>query len=369
MKKLFLLLMIFLTINTYSQVSVTPASGGINISGTRAENGTPGNIWTTLGNIVITESANSDFATGTNVTLILTAPANWKFNSATAPTATVSSTGRPNVEVVGVVVSTADITLTLTVTQTNKNDVVTISGIQVMAIDGSVNTQVNILRTGGTATINGITSTTNFGTLSSDGVLPVELSSFSASVVDNAVKLNWKTETEVNNYGFEIHRTTSPLPSPYQGEGGVAGRGWEKIGFVNGNGNSNSPKSYSFTDTDVLSGKYSYRLKQIDNDGQFEYSKTIEVDLGAPSKFELAQNFPNPFNPETSISFTLPVAGSVKLTVYNLLGQEVQSLVNEYKEAGTHIINFNASEFNSGVYIYKLVANGVTQTRKMTLIK
>ena len=144
---------------------------------------------------------------------------------------------------------------------------------------------------------------------------------------------------------------------------------WEKIGFVNGNGNSNSPKSYSYEDKNVTAGKYSYRLKQIDNDGQFEYSKTIEVDFGTPGKFELAQNFPNPFNPETAIRFTLPAASSVKLTVFNLLGQEVKLLVNEYKEAGTHIINFNASDFNSGVYIYRLETNGVTQTRKMTLIK
>ncbi len=197
--------------------------------------------------------------------------------------------------------------------------------------------------------------------------LPVELSSFSASVVGNAVKLNWRTETEVNNYGFEVERNT-PINPLSRGE--AEGRGvWERIGFVDGNGNSNSPKTYSFTDNNVLSGKYNYRLKQIDNDGKYEYSKTIEVDLGSPSKFELAQNFPNPFNPETAIRFTLPNAGNVRLTIYNLLGQEVHSLVNEYKEAGTHIINFNASDFNSGVYIYKLEANGITQTRKMTLIK
>ncbi len=213
-------------------------------------------------------------------------------------------------------------------------------------------------------------------TFTTNNPLPVELSSFSASVIGNAVKLNWRTETEINNYGFDIERSL-PQPLPKEGAFGTPlplGKGqgdglWTKIGFVNGNGNSNSPKSYTFTDTDVLSGKYSYRLKQIDNDGQFEYSKTIEVDLGTPTKFELAQNFPNPFNPETAIRFTLPTAGNVRLTIYNLLGQEVKSLVNAFKEAGTHIINFNASEFNSGVYIYKLEANGITQTRKMTLIK
>ena len=190
--------------------------------------------------------------------------------------------------------------------------------------------------------------------------LPVELSSFSASIIGSSVKLNWKTETEVNNYGFEVERA-SLSASPI--------RVWEKIGFVNGNGNSNSPKNYSYEDKNVTAGKYSYRLKQIDNDGQFEYSKAIEVDLGAPNKFELSQNYPNPFNPTTTIKFSLPEAGNVKLTLFNILGQEVKTLVNESKESGVHTINFNASELNSGIYIYKLESGSFTQTRKMTLVK
>jgi hypothetical protein len=192
-----------------------------------------------------------------------------------------------------------------------------------------------------------------------NGPLPVELSSFSASVVGNAVKLNWRTETEVNNYGFEIERYA--LSAERQA--------WEEIGFVNGNGNSNSPKSYFYEDKNVTAGKYSYRLKQIDNDGQFEYSKTIEVDLGAPKKFELSQNYPNPFNPTTTIRFNLPEAGNVKLTLFNILGQEIKTLVNEFKESGVHTINFDASELNSGMYIYKLEAGSFVQTRKMTLVK
>ncbi|MCU0344321.1 MAG: T9SS type A sorting domain-containing protein [Ignavibacterium sp.] len=189
--------------------------------------------------------------------------------------------------------------------------------------------------------------------------LPVELASFSASVVNNNVKLNWRTETEVNNYGFEILRYAQNDKAD----------GWEKIGFVNGNGNSNSPKSYSYEDKNVTAGKYSYRLKQIDNDGQFEYSKTIEVDLGAPKKFELSQNYPNPFNPTTTIKFNLPEAGNVKLTLFNILGQELKTLVNEFKESGVHTINFDASDLNSGMYIYKLEAGSFVQTRKMTLVK
>jgi hypothetical protein len=202
----------------------------------------------------------------------------------------------------------------------------------------------------------------------SEAPLPVELSSFSASVIGSMVKLNWVTATEINNYGFDVERT-SPFPSPYEGEGGEAGRGWEKIGFVNGNGNSNSTKSYSFVDDKIIAGKYSYRLKQIDNDGQFEYSKTIEVDLGAPKKFELSQNYPNPFNPATTIRFNLPEAANVKLTIFNLLGEQIKTLVNEFKEAGVHTINFNAENLNSGLYIYKLEAGSFIQTRKMTLVK
>ena len=200
-----------------------------------------------------------------------------------------------------------------------------------------------------------------------ENALPVELTSFSASTIGSSVKLSWNTATEINNYGFEIERASlsaSPLPV------------WEKIGFVNGNGNSNSPKDYSFVDDNVTAGKpayrtgrYSYRLKQIDNDGQFEYSKTIEVDMNGVKKFELSQNYPNPFNPATTISFNLPEAGNVKLTLFDILGQEIKTLVNEFKESGVHTINFNASELNSGMYIYKIESNGLTQTRKMTLIK
>jgi hypothetical protein len=197
--------------------------------------------------------------------------------------------------------------------------------------------------------------------------LPVELTTFSASVIGSNVKLNWQTATEVNNYGFEIERNT-PLNPLSRGE--VDGNGvWEKIGFVYGNGNSNSPKSYSFVDDNVFAGSYSYRLKQIDNDGQFEYSKVVEVSFMNPTEFSLAQNYPNPFNPTTTIQFTLPQAGNVKLTLFNLLGQKIKTLINEYKESGVHTLNFNASDLNSGLYIYKLEANGLVKTRKMTLVK
>ena len=195
----------------------------------------------------------------------------------------------------------------------------------------------------------------------SDTPLPVELSSFSATVLENGVKLNWRTETEVNNYGFEIHRAHTSTP--------LSVTEWDVLGFVEGSGNSNSPKNYSFIDGNVLAGKYSYRLKQIDNDGNFEYSKLIDVDLGSPIKFELSQNYPNPFNPVTTIQFSVPESGNVKLIVYNLLGEQVTELVNRIEEAGVYSINFNAENLNSGMYIYRMETNGFVQSKKMTLIK
>jgi hypothetical protein len=187
--------------------------------------------------------------------------------------------------------------------------------------------------------------------------LPVELSSFSASVTKTGVLLNWKTETEVNNYGFEIQRS------------GQTDK-WEALGFVEGHGNSNSPKEYNFKDSEINSaGTYSYRLKQIDNDGVYEFSKTIEVNFNVPSNFGLSQNYPNPFNPSTTISFNLPESGKVTLKIYNIIGKEIKTLVEGYREAGIHTFNFNAEGYPSGMYLYSLSTNGFTETKKMLFMK
>ena len=222
------------------------------------------------------------------------------------------------------------------------------------------------ISSGGTNNQGRLDYSTNIQFLGSNQLFPVELTSFSATTIGSSVKLSWQTATEINNFGFDVERKsnvkghTSTVLSVTD---------WEKIGFVNGNGNSNSTKDYSFVDDNVNAGTYSYRLKQIDNDGQFEYSKEVEIGLTAPDKFELSQNYPNPFNPSTTINYNLPEAANVKLIIYNILGQEVKTLVNGFKEAGVHTINFNASELNSGLYIYKIEAGSFTQTRKMTLIK
>jgi len=190
--------------------------------------------------------------------------------------------------------------------------------------------------------------------------LPVELSSFTAKASEDKVQLNWETKTEVNNFGFEVERTASVNNE---------NKTWQKIGFVEGNGNSNSPKEYSFLDKNVLSGNHSYRLKQIDTDGQFDYSPEVNVVVEVPTDYALEQNFPNPFNPSTKIEFSIPETGTVKLIVYNLLGQEVRTLVNEQRQAGSYTELFNASELNSGVYFYELRVNDYVLTKKMQLLK
>ena len=211
---------------------------------------------------------------------------------------------------------------------------------------------------------------TEFTLVSSNDPLPVELSIFNAVKLQSGVKLTWRTETEVGNYGFNVERRVflSTLNEQKYGD-------WVTLGFIEGQGNSNLPKDYSFLDNNLPVGKYNYRLKQIDTDGNHEYSKIIEIDLGLPTKFELMQNYPNPFNPMTTISFSVPEAGDVKLTVFNLLGEEVTSLINGYKEAGIHSINFDATDLNSGFYLYRIVidtpdkAGKYVQSKKMMLIK
>ncbi|MCH8035330.1 MAG: DUF2341 domain-containing protein [Bacteroidetes bacterium] len=231
--------------------------------------------------------------------------------------------------------------------------------------DGSWTTLVSgaTSMTATTVTFDGVSTLGQFTIGSSGSPLPVELVSFTGKVKDQKVYLNWSTATEVNNYGFEIERK---IPDQVRNDN----RNWENIGFVEGHGNSNSPKEYSFIDNEISSaGIYYYRLKQIDNDGVYEFSKTIEVNFNVPIKFELSQNYPNPFNPSTTISFNLPKSGVVTLKVYNIMGEEIKILVEGYREAGNYTVNFNAEEHPSGMYLYRLTAGGFTATKKMLMIK
>jgi hypothetical protein len=193
--------------------------------------------------------------------------------------------------------------------------------------------------------------------------LPVELSSFTASIVGQKILLTWRTETEVSNYGFEIERVVKNPKSKNQNAD------FSKIGFVEGSGNSNSPKNYSFRDENPFGGsKFQYRLKQIDTDGQYEYSDIIEVEI-VPSKFELFQNYPNPFNPRTSIQYTISSRQFISLKVYDVLGNEIETLINEEKPTGTYEVTWYAEQLPSGVYFYQLRAGNYISTKKMLLLK
>jgi hypothetical protein len=196
--------------------------------------------------------------------------------------------------------------------------------------------------------------------INGDDNIPVELSSFTATSNGTQVHLSWITSTETNNQGFEVQRNS--------------GNGFEAIAFVNGHGTTTESQVYTYVDQDVNVGQYSYRLKQVDFDGSFEYSKVVEAEVLPPAEFSLGQNYPNPFNPSTQIDFSLAVDSKVTLTVYSLLGEAVATIVNNSYAAGTHTVNFDAANLNSGVYFYRIDAAGIngenfSQVRKMMLTK
>ena len=194
------------------------------------------------------------------------------------------------------------------------------------------------------------------------GGLPVELISFNAQVDNANVILDWTTATETNNKGFDVERASQNYVIGVNFE-------WEKIGYVAGNGTSAQTHSYFFTDKNVNSGKYYYRLKQIDFNGKSEYSKEVEADINLPLTFSLEQNYPNPFNPTTTIKYSIPMDVSVRLDVYNILGQQVANLVNDYEKAGNYEVMFHGGNLSSGTYFYILKTGTYAETRKMMLIR
>jgi len=190
-----------------------------------------------------------------------------------------------------------------------------------------------------------------------NGGVPVELTSFFAESIDGKINLKWTSATEVNNLGFEIERCTE-------------NRNWRTIGFVEGKGTTTEIQDYIFIDDlfGVSSDILNYRLKQIDYDGQYNYSFEIELSI-PPASFNLEQNYPNPFNPITTIRYSIPESQLVFLRIYNSLGELVHELVNEEKEAGNYEIEFNGANIPSGVYFYTLSSGGYYQTKKLILLK
>ena len=186
--------------------------------------------------------------------------------------------------------------------------------------------------------------------------LPVELTSFSAQVEDQRVILKWTTATELNNNGFEIQRK-------------VAESDFATVSFIKGEGTTTNLKEYSYIDKTLADGKYFYRLKQIDFNGSYEYSNVIEIDVRSLNEYALEQNFPNPFNPTTTIGYVLKEKSYAKLILLNAIGEEMAVLVNEEQDKGFHKVDFNASTLPSGVYFYQLQAGDFISTKKMILLR
>jgi hypothetical protein len=190
-----------------------------------------------------------------------------------------------------------------------------------------------------------------------NGGIPVELISFTANVNEKSVMLNWITATEINNYGFEVERSSDKTD-------------WRLIGFKEGNGTTTEEQNYFYVD-DLYSSSsniFYYRLKQIDYDGTYQYSNIIEAII-SPIEFSLSQNYPNPFNPNTVIKLSLPDEVMVNLSVFNIIGEKVRELKNEIMKSGVYEVEFDAPNLPSGLYLYKIEAGEFIQAKKMLLIK
>jgi hypothetical protein len=195
---------------------------------------------------------------------------------------------------------------------------------------------------------------------------PVELALFNYALEENGVRLNWQTSTESNNYGFEVQR---------KGKNSE----FETLAFLQGAGTTQTPQSYSFVDRNLPIGRYVYRLKQVDTNGQFELSQALNVVVSGPSDFKLAQNYPNPFNSETNFNFAIKAVQTeatsensfdVELIIYNLLGQKVKTLLSDERSAGFYSMHWNGTnEFNekvaSGLYMYRLTVSSQKDGREV----
>ncbi len=225
--------------------------------------------------------------------------------------------------------------------------------------------------TGGQTTVvanrSNLTSFSEFGLASNwadnsfQGILPVYLTAFSSILNGRNVRLNWTTSGEINNAGFLLERK--------KGDGE-----WSPVVFINGAGNKNSPTDYTYSDNNLNTGKYSYRLKQTDINGNFEYyNLSNDINIAAPSKYDISQNYPNPFNPLTTIEFSLPEDSRVNITIFDLTGREIRTLANDSRTAGFYSISFDGSSLSSGIYFYRITAQGIknnfTGVKKMILLK
>lgn len=217
----------------------------------------------------------------------------------------------------------------------------------------------------GSKTVFILATNNGLGSYKAIQVIPVELTSFKADVQDRNVMVSWTTATEINSASFNVERTLSGTNN------------WSTVGTVAAAGTSTEMKSYSYVDRGLNSAKYQYRLKQIDLDGTYSYSKVVEVEVGLPTTFGMSQNYPNPFNPTTKIEYQVPVDARVSLELYDIAGQRVASLFTTELSAGYYTFDLAAGRYGlaSGVYFYRLTATEAVSgkqfvnTKKMVMLK
>jgi len=194
-----------------------------------------------------------------------------------------------------------------------------------------------------------------------DVSLPVELVNFYVLKRKSIVTLYWRTESESNNKGFDIECMHSDISD------------WNKVGFIKGKGSTSESTDYIFNH--YINKKFDnlkYRLKQLDFDGTFKYSPEIGVTIEeviTPIAYELKNNYPNPFNPTTTISYQIPEEGHTLMLIYDMLGREIAQLVNEQQMPGIYKLDFDGSELGSGIYFCKLISGNYVKTIKMLLVK
>ena len=191
---------------------------------------------------------------------------------------------------------------------------------------------------------------------------PVELTSFSGYAEDGNAILEWETASATNNYGFEIERYKKTIGD------------FKRIGFVNGSGTTSAMHKYRFVDEHVPKGTYLYRLRQIDFDETFELSNTVEIAIGLTKRIKLNQNYPNPFNSTTNITYSIPQEGHVELIIYNMMGQEIVKLVDEYQKLGIHTVQWDGvdgfgKKVVTGLYFYRLTHLGSSSFIMLSFIK
>jgi C1A family cysteine protease len=191
----------------------------------------------------------------------------------------------------------------------------------------------------------------------SEVALPIELDSYKAIYSEGVVSITWETATETNNAHFLIYRNENVIAS------------------IEGAGTTSKPHSYEYTDDQIIPGNtYTYILADISYaNEETKYTNnavTITVsENDIPLEFALEANYPNPFNPTTAIGYELAAVGDVELSIFDMNGRKVATLVNGSKPAGYHSVNWDASNVSSGIYFYRLQAGDFIETKKMVFIK